>query len=115
MSDFYIILQKSMWKSSCQSLTKPNSVVQQFVRCVNNSEIAPRYKRVPGVGWWRRKGSRQLYPTSNPQYLRQIGVDLSLQERLDEMFEEEHAQIAAKKINIGFPAVKGGRRHCSCI
>ena len=100
-----------MWKSSCQSLTKPNSVVQQFVRCVNNAEIAPRYKRVPSVGWWRRKGSRHLYPTSNPKYMRQVGVDLSLQERLDEMFEEEHAQIAAKKIDIGFPTVKGGRRH----
>ena len=58
---------------------------------------------------WRRKGTRLLYPTSNPTQLRQVGVDLNLQERLDDMFKEEHDKIAAKKIDIGFPVPKSSK------
>ena len=99
-----------MWKNTCQlaqqPLLKSNSNTVKFVRCINNSEIAPRYKRASKIGWWRRKGTRLLYPTSNPTELRQVGVDLNLQERLDEMFKEEHDKISAKKIDIGFPIPK---------
>ena len=68
-----------------------------------NNEIAPRYKRVPKVGWWRRRGVRLTYPTSDPAYMRRIGVDLNLQERLDEMFAKEQSEAISKAIDIGFP------------
>ena len=46
-----------------------------------------------------------LYPASDPAYLRQIGVDLNLQERLDEMFKEENAETKSKSVDIGYPAI----------
>ena len=38
--------------------------------------------------------------------MRKIGVDLNLQERLDEMFDEEQSEVVAKAIDIGFPVGK---------
>jgi len=73
---------------------------------VQNVDIAPRYKRVPKVGWFRRRGVRLTYPTSNPPFMRKIGVDLNLQERLDELFAEEHSEVVTKAIDIGFPVGK---------
>ena len=71
-----------------------------------NVDIAPRYKRVPKVGWFRRRGVRLQYPTHDPAYLRKLGTDLNLQERLDKMFAKEHSETAAKSVDIGFPPKK---------
>jgi len=71
-----------------------------------NVDIGPRYKRLPKVGWFRRRGVRLQYPTSDPAYLRKLGTDLNLQERLDKMFEKEHSETAAKSVDIGFPPKK---------
>ena len=101
-----------MWKNTCQvviqqPLLKTNlNLLAPTVRCINNAEIASRYRRRAKIGWWRRRGSRMLYPNSDPTYLRQIGVDLNLQERLDELFKEEHAENEAKSVDIGYPAIK---------
>ena len=100
-----------MWKNTCQviqnqPLLKTLNLLATVTRCVTNSEIASRYRQKSKVGWWRRRGSRMLYPASDPAYLRQIGVDLNLQERLDEMFKEENAEIKSKSIDIGFLAIK---------
>ena len=101
-----------MWKNTCQviqhqPLLKANlNLLAPTVRCVTNSEIASRYRQRPKVGWWRRRGSRMMYPTSDPIYLRQIGVDLNLQERLDEMFKAENVEKESKSVDIGYPAIK---------
>ena len=50
--------------------------------------------------------SRLLYPTSNPPYMRKIGVDLNLQERLDEMFAKEQSEEVTNAVDIGFPVGK---------
>ena len=71
-----------------------------------NVDIAPRYKRLPKVGWFRRRGVRLQYPTSDPAYLRKLGTDLNLQERLDKIFAKEHSEMAAKSVDIGFPPKK---------
>ena len=100
-----------MWKNTCQAIQQPLlktnlNLLAPTVRCINNAEIASRYRRRAKIGWWRRRGSRMLYPNSDPTYLRQIGVDLNLQERLDELFKEEHAENEAKSVDIGYPAIK---------
>ena len=71
-----------------------------------NVDIGPRYKRLPKVGWFRRRGVRLQYPTSDPSYLRKLGTDLNLQERLDKMFAKEHSETGAKSVDIGFPPRK---------
>ena len=38
--------------------------------------------------------------------MRKIGVDLNLQERLDEMFAEEQSEQVTNAIDIGFPVGK---------
>ena len=38
--------------------------------------------------------------------MRKIGVDLNLQERLDEMFAEEQSEEVTKAVDIGFPVGK---------
>ena len=88
-----------MWKRSL--FVKP-ILAQQNVRFINNMEIAPRYKIRPKVGWFRRRGTRLLYPTSSPRDLRQVGVDLNLQERLSQMFAKEQNEAMSKRVNIGF-------------
>jgi len=108
-----------MWKKTLDvgyvrpilSQIKPSS--QQKCGIANASEgdfqnvdIAPRYKRIPKVGWFRRRGARLTYPTSNPPYMRKIGVDLNLQERLDQMFSGEQSELSEKAIDIGFPPKK---------
>ena len=79
-----------------------------------NVDIAPRYKRIPKVGWFRRKGVRMTYPTSEPAYMRKIGTDLNLQERLNKMFEEEQSEVEAKVVDIGFPPKKARKSYKLC-
>lgn len=93
-----------MWKNAHpKQILAMSSQLKVCSRQVNNAEIAPRYKITPKVGWFRRRGSRLLYPNSNVSYMRQIGVDLTLQERLDAMFKAEHEKTASKRVDIGFP------------
>lgn len=98
-----------MWKktidiTSCRSFLNASiPLTTQQSRSINNAEIAPRYRIAPKAGWFRRRGSRLTYPTSNPKLLRKVGVDLTLQERLDKLFAEEQAEEADKRQDIGFP------------
>jgi hypothetical protein len=80
----------------------------QLVRNINSGELGTRYKLTPKVGWWRRRGTKLIYPTSHPSYMRKIGVDLNLQQRLEAMFAKEQAEIADKRVDIGFPAKESG-------
>ena len=96
-----------MWKKTIpvNLINKSNLPGLQSARTYNNGEIVPRYRRgVPKVGWFRRKGSRLLYPTSHPSYMRRIGVDLNLQQRLDQMFiqdnEEQKSRVDIGKISL---------------
>ena len=101
-----------MWKKtlSMNILSKPNLASLQSTRNVNSGEIISRYQRGKAkVGWFRRKGSRLLYPTSNPNYMRRVGVDLNLQQRLDQMFAKEQEEQAAR-IDIGIPMTQGKKK-----
>lgn len=63
-----------------------------------SDELAPRSH---SLGWWGSKGpGRPGYPRTTP--LRQAGLDLNLQERLDEMYAEEKHQRQQRR-DIGFP------------
>ena len=99
-----------MWKNTCQVIQNQPLLktlnLLATVRCVTNSKIASRYRQKSKVGWWRRRGTRMLYPASDPAYLRQIGVDLNFHERLDEIFKEENAEMKSKSVDIGYPAIK---------
>ena len=105
-----------MWKKSIDFRFRPllsaDHLLNSQVRCINNAEIAPRYQRMPKIGWFRRRGTRQLYPDSNPKFMRQVGVDLNLQERLDQMFVEEKAEELKKRVDIGFPVNKSELKNC---
>ena len=101
-----------MWKKtlSMNILSKPNLASLQSTRNVNSGEIISRYQRGKAkVGWFRRKGSRLLYPTSNPNYMRRVGVDLNLQQRLDQMFAKEQEEQAAR-IDIGIPMTQSKKK-----
>ena len=101
-----------MWKKtlSVNPLNKPSLASLQITRNVNNGEITPRYQRgVPKVGWFRRKGSRLLYPTSNPNFMRRVGVDLNLQQRLDQLFAHEYEEQKGRA-DIGIPVAKDSKK-----
>ena len=95
-----------MWKKTidisncrpilCQINAKPQH--KGLSSDAQNVDIAPRYKRLPKVGWFRRRGVRLEYPTSEPAYMRKIGTDLNLQERLDKMFAEDNSERVSKSI-----------------
>ena len=73
--------------------TLPACKVCPPIRHTNDGSIESRYRKSK-AGWFTRKGTRAGYPPSWPNQLRVVGIDLNLQERLDEMYKDQ--RIAEK-------------------
>lgn len=86
-------------------LTKRTPNVPALTRSINNAELISPYKRkIPA--WFRKRGARAGYPAFIwPQDGRIIGVDKNLQERLDDMFQEQNRPLK-NRTDIGFPPQK---------
>lgn len=82
------------------------SLLSQFPEClvsssrnVNDGRIESRYMKSKS-GWFSRKGTRPGYPASWPDS-RVIGVDLNLQERLDQIYcDQRQAERSRKDIGL---------------
>merc|ERR1712141_126720 len=93
---YYNILDKSILAKSKECMVLPK-------RNVNDGRIESRVWRSKS-GWFSRRGTRPGYPASWPNS-RVVGVDLNLQERLDQMYCDQ--RLAVKhRVDIGMPAKK---------
>jgi len=72
---------------------------------MSGTELEPRID-ITKTGWFGRRGSQPGHPYVHPERMRTVGVDKNLQERLNELYFDEH-QAAKSRRNIGMEAKKG--------
>ena len=83
-------------------VTVPPTTVTTPRRGVSSDEIKGKTVK---LGYWGSQGIHPGYPRTTPERL--PGVDLNLQERLDELYSEENERRKNRK-DIGFPPKKIG-------